>query len=100
MRFAVMLALLGLTACQTPCPAPADTTMAVFHCEDGSDLHVTFAGHNAAVEQEGFVTLTLHESVMGGGYRYADNGAELRGHGTETTWTRPGAAETTCHQTQ
>jgi hypothetical protein len=100
MRFAAMIALLGLAACQTPCPATEETTTATFHCEDGSDLHVTFAGHDAVVEQEGYVTLSLHASVMGGGYRYANNGAELRGRGTQTEWTRPGAAETTCRQTQ
>jgi hypothetical protein len=100
MRLAAMIALLGLAACQTPCPATEETTTAIFHCEDGSDLHVTFAGHDAVVEQEGYVTLSLHASVMGGGYRYANNGAELRGRGTQTEWTRPGAAETTCRQTQ
>lgn len=100
MRLAALIAALALTACQTPCPAPEETTVAVFHCVDGSDLHVTFTGHNAVVEQEGYVTLTLHAGVTGGGYRYADNGAELRGRGTQTEWTRPGAAETTCRQTQ
>jgi len=100
--FAVF-ATLALAACQTPCPAPNTAPInAAFDCEDGSELQVTFlAGREGArIVQEGYTTLQLPARVTGSGYRYADNGAELRGSGREVRWTRPGAAETMCEQTQ
>ena len=100
MRLAALIAALGLAACQTPCPTTGETTISTYVCADGSSLHVTFGGGNAVVEQEGYVTLTLPSRVAGGGFRYADNGAELRSRGTETRWTRPGAAETLCRIVQ
>jgi hypothetical protein len=103
MRVAAALAILALAACQTPCPGPqAGPTSASFHCEDGSNLHVTFssAPESARVVQEGYTTLDLPSRGVGSGYRYADNGAELRGRGAEVRWTRPGAAETVCARTQ
>lgn len=100
---AVVIAVAALAGCQTPCPAP-DTgpTNARFHCEDGSDLAVTFtrSPDAARIVQEGYTTLILPARVTGSGYRYADNGAEMRGRGSEAQWTRPGAAETTCQATQ
>jgi hypothetical protein len=103
MRAAAFLAALLLAACQTPCPGPEpEATSATFHCEDGSDLQVTFtrAPDGARVVQEGYTTLDLPARIIGSGYRYADNGAELRGRGAEVHWTRPGAAETLCQRTQ
>jgi membrane-bound inhibitor of C-type lysozyme len=102
MRAAVaVLAAFALAACQTPCPAPdSEPTTATFRCEDGSMLEVTFTrGPDAArVVQEGYTTLNLPARVTGSGYRYSESGAELRGRGAEAQWTRPGAAETTCHR--
>lgn len=101
MRIAVLLAAFALAACQTPCPSAGDSTVAMtFHCEDGSDLAVTFAPDQAVIVQEGYVTLTLPSRVAGGGYRYAGNGAELRGRTSDSRWTRPGAAETVCQRTE
>lgn len=102
MRVALVLACLTLAACQTPCPPPAvDTpTLARFHCEDGSDLQVTFTRAQAVVVQDGYATLTLPSRISGSGYRYADNGADLRGRMSEALWTRPGAAGTICQQRQ
>lgn len=102
MRAAIALSLLALAACQTPCPpVGSETTMARFRCEDGSELQVTFTSDQAVVVQEGFPTLTLPSRISSAGYRYADQGAELRGRLTENVWTRPGAAETACErQTQ
>lgn len=92
-------AVLGLAACQTPCPAPvSEARTLTYRCEDGSDLSVTFTDTAAVVVQEGYTTLTLPARISGSGYRYADNGAELRGRMMETRWTRPGAAETVCQQ--
>lgn len=100
MRAAAVIALLALGACQTPCPGPAQSTsVATLHCEDGSDLRVTFSSANAVVEQEGYVTLNLPDRIAGSGYRYADSGAELSGRLGESLWTRPGAEETICRQT-
>jgi hypothetical protein len=101
MRAAIVLAVFALAACQTPCPAP-DTgpTNTSFRCEDGSVLNVTFT-HNpdaARVAQEGYITVDLPVRVTGSGFKYADDGAELRGRGREATWTRPGAAETICQE--
>jgi membrane-bound inhibitor of C-type lysozyme len=98
---AAIIAAFALAACQTPCPGPeVAATSATFHCEDGSDLHVTFTHEPdvATIVQEGYTTLALPARIMGSGYRYADNGAELRGQGAEVRWTRPGAAETICQR--
>ena len=103
MRAAAVLAALVLAACQTPCPGPeAGETSATFRCEDGSDLQVTFTRNPdaARVVQEGYTALDLPARLMGSGYRYADNGVELRGRGAEVRWTRPGAAETLCRETE
>ena len=101
MRFIAVLAVLALASCQTPCPGPqTGPTSVTFHCEDGSDLLVTFTPvpDSARVVQEGYTTLDLPGRIVASGYRYADNGAELRGRGREAHWTRPGAAETVCEE--
>lgn len=97
MRAAIALVCLALAACQTPCPpGPSETTVVQFECEDGSDLQVTFTLEQAVVVQEGYTTLTLPSRISSAGYRYADQGAELRGRMDQTRWTRAGAAETLC----
>jgi hypothetical protein len=101
MRIAALFAVLALSACQTPCPGPqSGSVSATFQCEDGSELEVTFtpAPETARVVQEGYTTLDLPSRGVGSGYRFADNGAELRGRGAEVRWTRPGAAETLCER--
>ena len=97
MRAVIVPVVLALAACQTPCPAQStETTVSTFACEDGSDLRVTFSAAQAMVEQEGYTTLTLPVRIASGGYRYANNGADLRGRLGEVRWSRPGAAETLC----
>lgn len=102
MRAVVVFAAFALAACQTPCPAP-DTgpVTSSFTCEDGSTLEVTFTRRpdSARVVQEGYTTIDLPARITGSGYRYADDGAELRGRGPEAQWTRPGAEETICQRT-
>lgn len=102
MRVLVAIAaVLALSACQTPCPAPpAGPINSVFECEDGSTLRVTFtySPDIARVAQEGYTTVDLPLRIAGAGYRYADSGAELRRRGSETRWTRPGAEETICSE--
>lgn len=99
MRAALVVVLLALAGCQTPCPAPQQgPTQASFECEDGSILDVTFT-HNpdsARVAQEGYTIIDLPARVTGSGYRYSSNGVELRGRNATASWTRPGAAETQC----
>jgi hypothetical protein len=99
MRAAILIAAFALTACQTPCPAP-DTGPITrqFRCEDGSELNVVFTRSPdvARVSQEGYTSVDLPARIIGAGYRYSDNGIELRGRMAETLWTRPGAAETVC----
>ena len=102
MRFAIaVLAILALAGCQTPCPNtnPATTSLS-FHCDDGSELAVTFTHQpdSAHVVQEGYAPLDLPTRITGSGYRYAREGAELRGRGQDVRWARPGAAETLCHE--
>jgi putative lipoprotein len=103
MRIAVLVAAVALAACTTPCPAPnAAPTTASFTCDDGSRMSVTFS-HNperALVEQEGYVALNLPARIVGSGFRFSDGTAELRGHGSDAGWSRPGAAQTTCHEAQ
>lgn len=100
---ALVSALTLLAACQTPCPA-VDTgpVNALFRCEDGSQLNVTFTHNPDAVRvaQEGYVVVDLPARVTGSGYRYNANGAEFRGRANEARWTRPGAAETTCREVE
>lgn len=102
MRAAALLAAaFVLAACQTPCPSPSSGPVeATFHCEDGSDLHVTFtsAPETAAVVQEGFAPISLPSRISGSSYRYAADGAELQRRGGIVRWTRPGAAETLCRR--
>lgn len=100
MRVAAFFAVLALAACQTPCPATSEPVTMRFDCEDGSNLSVTFTPEQAVVVQEGYTTITLPARVAGAGYRYAGNGAELRGRPIESRWTRPGAAETLCSQSE
>lgn len=101
MRLALIAALVALAGCNTPCP-PVDTgpVRVTLTCEDGSLLAVTFARQPdfALIVQEGYAPLELPAQASGSGYRYAQEGAELRGRGTEARWTRPGAAETICRQ--
>lgn len=98
MRVALVVAVLVLSGCQTPCPAPSVEARELrYRCEDGSELHVTFSAEQAVIEQEGYTTLTLPERISGSGFRYADNGAELSGRMGQSVWTRPGAAETACN---
>lgn len=103
MRLVVLFAAaLSLAACQTSCPdaAAPSVTNTGFTCEDGSVLQVAFSRQpdSARIVQEGYAPLNLPARITGSGYRYADGGAELRGRGTEARWTRPGAAETICHE--
>ena len=102
MRFVLFAAILALAACQTPCPdaAAPSITNTNFTCEDGSNLQVAFSRSpdGARIVQEGYAPLDLPAKITGSGYRYAEGGAELRGRGTEARWTRPGAAETICHE--
>jgi hypothetical protein len=65
-------------------------------------LSVTFTRNpdSARVAQEGYVTVDLPARVTGSGYRYAAEGAELRGRANEALWTRPGAAETICSEVE
>lgn len=101
MRVLVAASALVLAGCQTPCPAVnTGPVVSVLACEDGSELRVTFTPAQAVVEQDGYVTLTLPSRGAGAGYRYAANGAELRGRAIDARWTRPGAAETLCSVTQ
>lgn len=99
MRVAILIAALGLAACQTPCPGPGAGAQTLnYLCEDGSTIGVTFTAENATIVQEGYTTLTLPARISSSGHRYSENGAELRGRMNETHWTRPGAAETVCTQ--
>lgn len=97
----VLGAAMLLGACQTPCPAPqAEPRTARFACEDGSTLTVTFTRmpDAARVEEEGYTALVLPARIVGSGYRYTVEDAELRGRGEELFWTRPGGVETSCRQ--
>lgn len=99
---ALFVAALFAAGCQTPCPVADTTPLAVaYECEDGSRLNVTYfrAPNRARIEQEGYAPVELPSRVSGAGYRYADEGAELRGRSREVRWLRPGASETICEIT-
>lgn len=101
MRAVLMFAFLALAGCQTPCPAPqTGASTVIYRCDDGSDLRVTFSegAGSARIEQEGYTTSELPMHITDSGYRFAAEGAELRGRGAQAYWTRPGAAETLCRE--
>ena len=104
MRVVAVLSVLALlAACQTPCPAPVTGPInTTFRCEDGSLLNATFTRNpdTVRIAQEGYVVVDLPARVTGSGYRYNNNGAELRGRANEARWTRPGAAETVCREVE
>lgn len=98
---AALIAALGLASCQTPCVSPYEGPVRVsFLCEDDSRLEVTFTRQPdvALVVQEGFAPATLPARITGSGYRYGDEGIELRGTGAEARWSRPGGGETLCRE--
>jgi hypothetical protein len=98
---AALSVLILVAACQTPCPAPNTGPINTsFRCEDGSVLNATFtrSPDSVRIAQEGYVVVDLPARVTGSGYRYNNNGAELRGRANEARWTRPGAAETICRE--
>lgn len=99
---AATIAFLALAACQTPCPATTTptTTNLSYRCDDGSNLAVTFTHQpeSAHVVQEGYAPVDLPSRITGSGFRYAREGAELRGRGQDVRWERPGAAATICHE--
>jgi hypothetical protein len=100
MRFLIAVSALALAACQTPCPPVVrDPINRSYHCEDGSDLQVTFNQSDAHLVQEGYPAADLPERAVSSGFRYADGGAELIGRGGTSRWTRPGAAQTVCRET-
>lgn len=106
MRVVVFAAAAAMLAgCQTPCPSPTTDqaegpTRATFACDDGSRLIVTFTRRPdvADIVQDGYPSIQLPQQVTGSGYRYAAEGAELRGRGEEVRWTRPGSEETLCQE--
>ncbi|MBI3437530.1 MAG: MliC family protein [Proteobacteria bacterium] len=102
MRAAIFLAVLSLAACVTPCPSVnTGPTYATYRCEDGSNLSITFTNTpplSATITQEGYATVRLPSRIYGAGFRYSDGAADFSGRSGDAHWTRPGAAETTCHQ--
>lgn len=102
-RFAVVLAAVALSACQTPCPAPqAEAAMKRFACADGGEIAVTYthSPETARVDQEGYTPLLLPARISGAGYRYSEGDNELRGRSGEVVWQRAGALETICREAQ
>jgi membrane-bound inhibitor of C-type lysozyme len=102
MRVAIVLAVLSLAACATPCPAVnTGPTYATYRCDDGSTLNVTFINTpplSATIAQEGYTTVSLPSRIYGAGFRYSDGGADFSGRSGDAHWARPGAAETACRQ--
>jgi membrane-bound inhibitor of C-type lysozyme len=102
MRVAIVLGVLSLAACATPCPTVnTGPTYATYRCDDGSMLNVTFVNTpplSATIAQEGYTTVSLPSRIYGAGFRYSDGGADFSGRSNDAQWTRPGAAETRCHQ--
>ena len=92
MRLVVFLAVLALTACQTPY-LPRTVS---YSCADGARLRVMFEAASARVEQEGYAPLDLSVRRSASGYWYAAEGAELRGKDDWARWRREGAQTVSC----
>lgn len=87
-----------LAACSTPCPVAPDAAPVVstYHCDNNADFTATYASRQVAIVQPGFPDVTLPAQESGSGFRYAAEGVELRGIGTEARLTRPGGGEVIC----
>jgi len=89
-RFGVAIGLFGIAAATlaAPRPANADEIRAVFDCEGGQTLDVTFDNDKdvAVITIAGEKPLTLPIAMSGSGYRYSDGDHELSGKGDEAMW--------------
>jgi membrane-bound inhibitor of C-type lysozyme len=84
------LTLVALAIWAAPSPASAEQIKAVFNCEDGTKLDVTFDNdadpNTAIVTIEGKEPVTLPIAMSGSGYYYSNGPMGLRGKGDEATW--------------
>ncbi len=84
------LALAAFAALAAPHLAGAEQIKAVFDCEDGTRLNVTFDNdadpNTAVVAIEGKDPITLPIAMSGSGYYYTNGMIGLRGKGDEATW--------------
>ncbi|NWG54397.1 MAG: MliC family protein [Hydrogenophilaceae bacterium] len=92
-------ALLVLAGCATPCPdAAPERATARYVCADGARLEVTFdrAAGRAFVSEDAGASIALPVQISGSGFRYADEGVEIRGRGDEALWTSPAGEQVSC----
>ncbi|MGE0828909.1 MAG: MliC family protein [Hyphomonadaceae bacterium] len=90
----------ALAGCATTCPEAqiANQTEARYACANGVSLNVTFdrAAGRALVSEDGGAALDLPIQISGSGFRYADEGVELRGRGRDVQWTSQAGETVTC----
>lgn len=76
-------------------------TPVMLNCTDNTRLSVTYSDQpdQATVAVNGGAPVTLAGQGAGTGIAFSGNGYELRGQGTNVTWTAPGGTAVTCTQT-
>src|SRR5262245_46336250 len=83
-NLALLLAPALLTGCMTTSAPPVRKV--VFQCEPGTSIAVTFDKDTATLDANG-VSARLTQQRTGSGIHYTGGGHDLRGKGTELTWT-------------
>lgn len=85
----------GTTSATTP------GTSVMLNCTDNTRLSVTYSDQpdQATIAVNGGAPVTLAGQGAGTGIAFSGNGYELRGQGTNVTWTAPGGTAVTCTQT-
>ncbi|MBI1186639.1 MAG: hypothetical protein GC206_04800 [Alphaproteobacteria bacterium] len=92
-------ALVALAGCATPCPdAAPERAAARYACADGARLDVTFdrAAGRAFVSEDAGASIELPVQISGSGFRYAEEGVEIRGRGDELLWTSQAGRQVSC----
>ena len=77
-----------------PDPLPYDTVNAIYQCDNGRPLRVTFDRTNRTATVNDLMTLSQAQS--GSGFRYASPEHELQGKGNEVLWTVGRSAPLRC----
>jgi membrane-bound inhibitor of C-type lysozyme len=95
-----LLAAAALTGCASPIAPPTTpiTVAAVYRCDDGQTLRVTFDNSRndaRVILGDGAIT-TLQGQPVGSGIHYANAVYDLRGKGREATFAVKDGASTTC----
>jgi membrane-bound inhibitor of C-type lysozyme len=99
-RLLTIGAIIVLTGCvadkEESLVPPGGTRTVVFQCDGGAPLTVDFAEGAALLKVNGS-SLQLDQQPSGSGVHYSGAGNDLRGKGSDMTWTDSAGAVHQCH---